>query len=460
MRRSAIIFFIIFFLLLAGPRLAAAAVCERPEALRVKEIQLADLPTAQDVAAKLKAGGNFDDLAKQYSKVFLVHNRDGGVAQLAQGGEAGWIFRSDFAPEDANRIFALTPGNVSDPVKVERGYAILQIEERSAAVSCQQSIKSDPNDVVARLRLARQYAIDGKFPAALTEYNRALAIDGRSGPAYYGRAVVYMNNGNFKQALSDVNAAIDNSFANEDSYALRATIEVALGDNELATADAAAALKWNPNDARARLARGSANAGLGFNRAAIEDFNFAFAHGMASPQGYNARGGARFATGDLAGARKDFATAITGAPKFEVALLNLGVADYYLGNYPQAHKDFAHATLVAPSNGYGWLWLAIASTRSHEPPPTTPNLASLKPMGWPAPLVGLFAGERSVDQVAAAQGRTAVPASNVTCEEDYYVGMYLQWRGDKSGAAQGFKRAADECPMTEIERFAAERELR
>ncbi len=457
MKRSAII----FLLLLAWPRHVAAATCERPEALRVKEIQLADLPTAQDVAAKLKAGGNFDQLAKQYSKVFFVRSRDGGVVQFAQGGEAGWMFRSDFAPSDANRIFALKPGDVSEPVKVERCYAILQIEERSAAVSCRQSIEADPNDIVARLRLAQQYASEGKLPAALAEYNRVLAINARSGPAYYGRAVVYMVKGDFKQALSDASAAIDNGSGNEDSYALRATIEVALGDNELATADAATALQWNPNDARARLARGSAYAGLGYNRAAIEDFDFAFAHGMASPQGYNARGGARFATGDLAGARKDFTGAIAGAPKFEVALLNLGVADYYLGNYGQSRADFKNATLVAPSSGYTWLWLAIVHARLHEPPATTPDLASLKPPGWPAPLVGLFAGRQSIDQVAAvAQGLTAVPASNVTCEDDYYVGMYLQGRGDKSGATERFKRAAEECPMTEIERFAAERELR
>lgn len=74
---------------------------------------------ADEVLAKLKAGGDFAALAKQYSD-------DPGSA--ADGGDLGWSERSAFVAPFADAVFAMKPNEVRGPVKTQYGYHIIQLE--------------------------------------------------------------------------------------------------------------------------------------------------------------------------------------------------------------------------------------------------------------------------------------------------------------------------------------------
>ncbi len=75
---------------------------------------------AEDVLAKLKAGGKFEDLAKEYSA-------DPGSAE--QGGDLGWFGKGTMVKEFEDAAFALQPGEMSGLVKTNFGYHIIRVDE-------------------------------------------------------------------------------------------------------------------------------------------------------------------------------------------------------------------------------------------------------------------------------------------------------------------------------------------
>ena len=83
----------------------------------------AALAKAQSVLKELHAGGDFAALAKKYSQ-------DPGSAR--QGGDLGWALRGAYVQAFADKLFAMKPGEVSEPVKTQFGYHIIRLEEVQA----------------------------------------------------------------------------------------------------------------------------------------------------------------------------------------------------------------------------------------------------------------------------------------------------------------------------------------
>jgi parvulin-like peptidyl-prolyl isomerase len=94
---------------------------DRPEQVHVKHILLADEPQARLVLAKLRRGEPFDDLARQYSK-------DPGSRE--RGGDLGFVSRGQLVPEFEQVAFTLQPKQISDIVKTQYGYHLIQVLER------------------------------------------------------------------------------------------------------------------------------------------------------------------------------------------------------------------------------------------------------------------------------------------------------------------------------------------
>jgi peptidyl-prolyl cis-trans isomerase SurA len=73
-----------------------------------------------DIKERLDNGGNFAELARQYSE-------DGTASK---GGDLGWINPGDTVPEFEKVMNELKPGQVSEPLKSRFGWHIIQVLER------------------------------------------------------------------------------------------------------------------------------------------------------------------------------------------------------------------------------------------------------------------------------------------------------------------------------------------
>ncbi len=92
--------------------------------VKVRHILVNDEKTAKEVEAKLDKGEKFEDLAKKYSQ-------DPGSAQ--KGGEMGWInntARQSLVPEFVKSMDSLKVNEVSEPVKSQYGYHIIEVTDK------------------------------------------------------------------------------------------------------------------------------------------------------------------------------------------------------------------------------------------------------------------------------------------------------------------------------------------
>ena len=91
------------------------------EEVRARHILVEDEKLANDLADKLKKGGDFNALAKEHSK-------DPGSKE--NGGDLGFFGRQQMVPEFETAAFKLAQGEVSAPVKSQFGFHIIKLEEK------------------------------------------------------------------------------------------------------------------------------------------------------------------------------------------------------------------------------------------------------------------------------------------------------------------------------------------
>ena len=133
-----------------------------PEQVKVRHILIKVAPNAdaktdaaakqkaEDILKQLKAGGNFAALAKKYSD-------DPGSKD--QGGELGFIQRGVTVPDFEKAAFALQPGQLSDVVKTQYGYHIIQSEAKQTAhTKPQDEVKTQILATLTRDKEAQQAA--------------------------------------------------------------------------------------------------------------------------------------------------------------------------------------------------------------------------------------------------------------------------------------------------------------
>jgi peptidyl-prolyl cis-trans isomerase C len=117
--------------------IVTASVPTTAEQIHARHILVASEATANEIEGKLKAGGDFAQLAAQYSL---------DMTTKQTGGDLGWFSRGQLlqkAVEDA--AFSLAINEISAPVKSDLGYHIIQTLER---------VKDRPIDAETHYRLA------------------------------------------------------------------------------------------------------------------------------------------------------------------------------------------------------------------------------------------------------------------------------------------------------------------
>lgn len=80
----------------------------------------AAMDKAAALAAEARGGADFAELARANSE---------DLGSRAEGGDLGWIERGQMAPAFETALFGMEAGSISDPVKTEEGFHVIQLRE-------------------------------------------------------------------------------------------------------------------------------------------------------------------------------------------------------------------------------------------------------------------------------------------------------------------------------------------
>ena len=195
----------------------------------------------------------------------------------------------------------------------------------------------------------------------------------------------------------------------------------------LALADMNAAKALKPGDVEITLSLAAAQSCGGDYRAAEASLTVAMA-ADSNPILFYARGRARWAFGDFTGAAADFAAIATASPR----------------------------------DVYPAVWLAVAQSRAGnlDTLELKRHASDLDLDKWPGPIIELYLGQATPDQIAAAAASGDPKAViNQQCEANFYIGEWKIAHNDLSGAKPLIQSAMDKCPDNFVEHEMAKAEM-
>lgn len=119
------------------------------EQVKARHILVETEEKANEVIEKLSAGGDFAELAKEYST-------DEGSKEL--GGDLGYFGRGEMVSDFEEAAFNLEIGAISEPVETIHGYHIIKIEDKKEAKEANfEESKDNIKDILLEERLPEAY---------------------------------------------------------------------------------------------------------------------------------------------------------------------------------------------------------------------------------------------------------------------------------------------------------------
>ncbi|MFI8684796.1 peptidylprolyl isomerase [Rossellomorea sp. NPDC077527] len=106
------------------------------EQVEASHILVDDEETAKEVKAKLDDGGEFAELAKEYST---------DTSNAESGGELGYFGKGEMVTEFDDKAFSMKKGEISEPVKTEFGYHIIKVTDKKEA---KEAVLADHKDEI------------------------------------------------------------------------------------------------------------------------------------------------------------------------------------------------------------------------------------------------------------------------------------------------------------------------
>jgi len=148
--------------LLMDKLLSLQTVETQGQQVHIRHILLSDEAQAQEVVDKLKAGGDFAELAAQYSE---------DTETKANGGDLGWFVDGSMISEIWDAVVTLQDGQFSDVVSARGYYFVIQVVERGmrdveAAVLRQRQQEAMQAQLAAERAASQiEYLVDFTTPA-------------------------------------------------------------------------------------------------------------------------------------------------------------------------------------------------------------------------------------------------------------------------------------------------------
>lgn len=118
-----------------------------PERASANHILVDTLEEAKKITEEIKNGLDFKEAAQKYSS----------CPSSSQGGALGQFTRGQMVPEFEEATFSMTPGSISEPVKTQFGYHLIQLEDLTPAGTMPyEAVKAQARE---QLLLAKRQAL-------------------------------------------------------------------------------------------------------------------------------------------------------------------------------------------------------------------------------------------------------------------------------------------------------------
>ena len=302
-----------------------------------------------------------------------------------------------------------------------------------------------------------------EFDRAIADYDRVIEIE-KSAEAYDHRGDAWKEKGDLDRAIADYGEAIRLDPAYGWAYVDRGDAWAGKGDLDKAIADYGEVIKRAPKDACIPCAyRGRARAWRKKNDLdkAIADYGEAIKLKPKANSFYADRASAWVEKRDYVRAIADYDEAIKLDPEDMTYYFGRGRARLYANKPAESVTDLDRAGELSVKYAYPALWLDIAGARAGLPSRLAAAAAKLDMTKWPAPVVRLYLGQSTLDDLLTATEDTDVEIKKArVCEAHFYAGELALRQGNKNEAKRLLGMALKECPVSYVEHDGAVAELK
>jgi tetratricopeptide (TPR) repeat protein len=277
--------------------------------------------------------------------------RDLVLATRTDAGATSWEFRLEL--QDGTPVGVRLPDSLADPGQIGPLWVqALFLHQKKRYVEAialySQIVRLLPDWDMAYLGRGIAHGLEGMYARAITDFDRALAINSRLELAYVSRGAAHASMGTYDKAIPDFGKALAINPGLASAYIKRGYIYTLTGDYDQATLDLHMAVKINPSSAAAYFARGF----LSFKRRdydrAIADFTRAIFADRNDFEAYLYRGVAYMEKEYFDAAIADFTSALTINPGHAGAYFSRGSAYVSRGSYTAAITDLSKAMEIDP----------------------------------------------------------------------------------------------------------------
>jgi tetratricopeptide (TPR) repeat protein len=286
---------------------------------------------------------------------------DGADVPKSKGRDAAT--REPTTDQPASRF--LVPKSQLSPARpfINSGTELYNQGKYQAAIAeFDKAVNADPKDGPAYVWRGLARARAGGFLEAIPDYDQALRLNARNIGALNSRGIAYhFGAGDFGRALADFNAVLAIDPSNVAAYAFRGLTYSEMGDPQQGLKDVNMAIKLAP-----KYAYSYGNLGAIYNKLhqhdkAVEAFSKQIeASSSGTPQAYSGRGFSYLNLDDRDSALTDFNKALTLNPTYGIALGYRGRIYVERGQYDLALKDLDEARRQFPNNVSPLIWRAKA----------------------------------------------------------------------------------------------------
>jgi tetratricopeptide (TPR) repeat protein len=364
-----------------------------------------------------------------------------------------------------------------DPKRVdaymERGASKLMLGDQSGGMAdYDQAVKIDPKNTETYLKLGE--ALSMKDPkGAIAEYQQVIALDPKNTRAYEGVATVHWMHQEYDETIVAYDQLIAVDPKNCYAYGCRAMAKSAKGDLDGAIADYGQDILIQPTDFNAFHNRAQAKKKKGDLDGALADLNQAITLGMHDGYVYRERADIRKMLGDLYGALADYDQVVALNAKKDDAFVNLdeiyagrGAVKLAKRDFDGAIADYNQAIVLKDEDtqqDYFSIWVAQNLQGKKADADALLSSETTKIQGdawyWPATIAAFLLDQMNEsDFMKAATSADAKKDAIQHCQAWYYAGIKHLLAGDKSTAADDFRKSLATNQKDESAYFFAQAE--